>query len=41
MQLTDVERHILAGGHGEAAAIALRIVSETGRLLGADRLIPV
>lgn len=41
MQLSDAEQHILAGGDGEAAALAMRIVTEAGRLLGADRLIPV
>lgn len=41
MQLTDAEERMLAGGDGEAAALAMRIVSETGRLLGAERLVPV
>lgn len=41
MQLTSEEREIAAGSRGEAQAMAMRIVAETGRLLGADRLIPV
>ncbi|MGH6814897.1 MAG: aconitase X [Hyphomicrobiaceae bacterium] len=39
MHLTEQERAIAAGADG--AAIAMRIVAETGRLLGADRLIPI
>ncbi|MFN3687241.1 aconitase X [Salinarimonas sp.] len=41
MDLTAQERAIAAGAQGEAAALAMRLVSETGRLLGAPRLIPV
>ncbi len=41
MILTDDETAIAAGGHGEGAAIALRLVAESGRLLGADGLVPV
>ena len=41
MELTSEERALAAGAHGPAAAMAMRIVVETGRLLGADRLIPV
>ena len=41
MQLSSEERDIAAGSRGEAQAMAMRIVAETGRLLGADRLIPV
>jgi hypothetical protein len=32
---------MLAGERGEAAAIAMRLVAGAGRLLGADRLIPI
>jgi predicted aconitase len=41
MQLSHEEHAIAAGEKGEAAAMALRLVAESGRLLGADRLIPV
>ncbi len=41
MQLSPEEREIAAGIHGPSQAMAMRIVAETGRLLGADRLIPV
>lgn len=39
MNLTDIETAIAAGT--DAAAIAMRIVAEAGRVLGADRLIPI
>jgi predicted aconitase len=39
--LTDEETAIAAGRDGEGAALAMRLVAETGRLLGADRLVPV
>jgi predicted aconitase len=41
MELSVEEREIASGARGEAQAMALRIVEGTGRLLGADRLIPV
>ncbi|HEV7370999.1 aconitase X catalytic domain-containing protein [Arenibaculum sp.] len=41
MELTAEERRMAAGEHGEALGIATRIVAEAGRLLGADRLVPV
>ncbi len=41
MELTSEEREIAAGARGQAHAMAMRIVADTGRLLGADRLIPV
>lgn len=41
MQLTSEERELAAGAHGQAHAMAMRIVADTGRLLGADRLIAV
>jgi predicted aconitase len=41
MELTPEERAIAAGERGEAQAMAMRIVAETGRLLGAQRLIPI
>jgi predicted aconitase len=37
--LTDIERHIAAGVDG--AAMAMRIVAEAARLMGAPRLIPI
>ena len=41
VNLTDEESAIAAGRDGEGAATALRLVAESGRLLGADRLVPV
>ncbi len=41
VNLTDEESAIAAGRDGEGAAVALRLVAESGRLLGADRLVPV
>jgi predicted aconitase len=41
MILTDDETAIAAGRDGEGAAIALRLVAESGRLLGAADLVPV
>jgi predicted aconitase len=41
LQLTEEERALAEGARGPAAAMALRIVAEMGRLLGAERLIPV
>jgi predicted aconitase len=41
VSLTDEERAIAAGGRGEGAAMAMRIVAETARLMGATRLIPI
>lgn len=41
MELTAEERRMAAGELGEALGIATRIVAEAGRLLGADRLVPV
>ncbi|CAN1553007.1 COG1679 Predicted aconitase [Rhabdaerophilaceae bacterium] len=39
--LTAAEEAILNGAGSEAEAMAMRVVAETGRMLGADRLIPV
>src|SRR5918993_127814 len=39
--LTEDERAIAAGAAGEGAAMAMRIVAETARLMGAMRLIPI
>lgn len=39
--LTAEERSIASGAQGEGAAMALRIVAEAARLMGAPRLIPV
>ena len=39
--LSDDEREIAAGARGEGAAMAMRIVAEAARLMGAPRLIPI
>ena len=39
--LTDDERAIAGGARVEGAAMAMRIVAETARLMGADRLLPI
>ena len=39
--LTAEEREIAGGGRGEGAAMAMRIVAETARLMGAERLLPI
>lgn len=39
--LTNDERAIASGARGEGAAMAMRIVAETARLMGAPRLIPI
>src|SRR5688572_3122034 len=39
--LTADERAIAGGARGEGAAMAMRIVAETARLMGADRLLPI
>lgn len=41
LALTDPERAVAAGRDGEGAAMAMRIVAESARLLGAERLIPI
>ena len=41
MELTSEERALADGRGGEAAAMAMRIASEMGRLLGATRMVPV
>jgi predicted aconitase len=41
VQLTSEERAIASGASGEGAAMAMRIVAETARLMGAPRLIPI
>lgn len=41
MIFSDDETATAAGRDGEGAAVALRLVAETGKLLGADRLVPV
>jgi predicted aconitase len=41
LTLTNEETAIAAGRDGEGAAVAMRLVAETGRLLGADRLVAV
>lgn len=41
LELTDEERAVAAGGQGDGAAMAMRIVAEAARLMGAQRLIPV
>ena len=39
--LTADERAIAAGSRGDGAAMAMRIVADTARLMGADRLLPI
>ncbi len=41
MKLNADERAMAAGEAGEAAAMAMRIVAEAGRIMGAERLIPI
>jgi predicted aconitase len=41
LALTASERAIAAGGEGNGPAMAMRIVAESARLLGAPRLIPI
>jgi predicted aconitase len=41
IELTPEERAIAAGERGPGAAMALRIVAESARLMGAPRLIPI
>ncbi|MEJ5018128.1 aconitase X catalytic domain-containing protein [Ochrobactrum vermis] len=41
LTLTDEERSIAAGDQGEGAAMAMRIVADTAKLMGAPRLIPI
>ncbi len=41
LELSDDERSIAAGSRGAGAAMALRIVADSARLLGAPRLIPI
>jgi predicted aconitase len=41
VELTADERAIAAGERGEGAAMAMRIVAETARLMGAAQLIPI
>ena len=41
VQLTSDERAIASGARGDGAAMAMRIVAETARLMGAAQLIPI
>ncbi len=41
MELTDEERRILSDDAQSARAMALRVVADTGRLMGAERLVPI
>lgn len=41
LELSVEERAIAAGSQGEGAAMAMRIVAEAARLMGAPRLIPI
>ncbi|HJS27236.1 MAG TPA: aconitase X catalytic domain-containing protein [Actinomycetota bacterium] len=41
VELTDLDRSRLSGTHGEAAALAMRIVVETANLMGAQRLVDI
>jgi predicted aconitase len=41
VQLTSEEREVAAGGDGPARAMAIRIVADTARMLGAAKLVPI
>ncbi|GMV04124.1 MAG: hypothetical protein AMXMBFR53_04050 [Gemmatimonadota bacterium] len=41
LHLDPEERRFLEGAHGDAAALAMRVVAAAGELLGAPRLVPV
>jgi hypothetical protein len=41
LTLTADERVVASGAQGDAIGMAMRIVAETGRIMGAERLIPV
>lgn len=41
MHLTPDEQAMAEGAAGEAAAMAMRIVAEAGRIMGAERLVPI
>ncbi|WP_284177317.1 aconitase X catalytic domain-containing protein [Rhabdaerophilum sp. SD176] len=41
LALTPEETRLLAGDQGEGMALAMRIITETARLMGAARLVPV
>jgi len=41
VQLTDRQRAYADGSYGQGAALAMHIVAEAARLLGADQLIPI
>ena len=41
MNLTEEESATAQGSHGDGPAMAMRIVADAGRLLGADRLVPI
>jgi predicted aconitase len=41
LELTQEERDMLAGARGQGTAMALRIVADTARLMGAQSLVPV
>ena len=41
MELTREQQDMLAGGHGEAVAYAMRIQAGVGRVFGAGRMVPI
>src|SRR6476661_8443804 len=41
LALTQEERALAAGEQGRGAAVAMRVVAEAARLMGAPRLIPI
>jgi hypothetical protein len=41
VELSEVDRSWLAGAHGEASALAMRIVVETAGVMGAERLVDI
>ena len=41
LQLDTAQQGLLEGSRGAAAATAMRVVTETARMLGAERLVPI
>lgn len=41
LQLSDEERNVAAGARGDGSGVAMRIVAEAARLMGAPRLLPI
>lgn len=41
LHLTQAERDLLAGGSGDATALAMRVVTSAAELLGAESLVEI